>query len=82
MVDLQDLIDARSGWILEQASAISNSGYITGYGARNGESHAFLLTPLSDVPEPRSWFTLTAGFMIRGLAWRRRGPLRATGHSM
>ena len=43
--DLNALIDAGSGWLyLEAATAINNSGDITGTGrVSNGESHAFLL---------------------------------------
>jgi probable HAF family extracellular repeat protein len=45
MRDLNTLIDADSGWLtLYSATAINNSGDITGYGrASSGEGHAFLL---------------------------------------
>jgi probable HAF family extracellular repeat protein len=45
MVDLNDLIPANSGWILESATGINNKGQIVGYG-RIGEKLAlFRLTP-------------------------------------
>jgi probable HAF family extracellular repeat protein len=49
MVDLNSLIDGFSGWILQNALAINDTGQITGDGFINGQQHAFLLTP---VPEP------------------------------
>ena len=45
MFDLNDLIDASSGWQLEAASGINNRGQITGFGTYNGQERAFLLTP-------------------------------------
>jgi probable HAF family extracellular repeat protein len=45
MQDLNDLIPANSGWTLEFAFAINDSGQITGRGSINGQDHAFLLTP-------------------------------------
>jgi probable HAF family extracellular repeat protein len=49
MRDLNDLIPAGSGWLLLGASGINDLGQITGGGTINGQTHAFLLTP---VPEP------------------------------
>jgi probable HAF family extracellular repeat protein len=45
MQDLNALIAASSGWTLEFAFAINDSGQITGTGTINGAEHAFLLTP-------------------------------------
>jgi probable HAF family extracellular repeat protein len=45
MQDLNNLIDANSGWTLLFAYAINDAGQITGSGLINGQSHAFLLTP-------------------------------------
>jgi probable HAF family extracellular repeat protein len=47
MQDLNKLIPADSGWVLINANAINNVGQITGYGAKNGHNHAFLLTPVN-----------------------------------
>jgi probable HAF family extracellular repeat protein len=48
MYDLNNLIPAGSGWVLEEAYAINDSGQIVGYGSVHGQTHAFLLTP----PQP------------------------------
>lgn len=44
--DLNNLIPANSGWVLYEARAINKRGQIVGYGAHNGQVHAFLLSPL------------------------------------
>jgi probable HAF family extracellular repeat protein len=58
LYDLNDLIapGLDTGFTLRAASAINNNGQIVGYGTVNGESHAFLLTPVSSVSvaEPTS----------------------------
>jgi probable HAF family extracellular repeat protein len=53
MTNLNDLIPDGSGWVLESASDINDAGLIVGTGeAPNGETHAFLLTPIpTDAPE-------------------------------
>src|SRR5262249_34637027 len=43
--DLQDVVVEAEGWILEQATGISNTGYIVGTGTYNGDNRAYLLTP-------------------------------------
>ena len=45
LVDLNDRIDADSGWQLLYATAINNKGLIVGYGLFKGEPAGFLLTP-------------------------------------
>jgi hypothetical protein len=50
MVDLNSLIDPSSGWVLLQAIGINDSGQIVGQGQFDGQTRAFLLTP---VPEPK-----------------------------
>jgi probable HAF family extracellular repeat protein len=49
MVDLNTLLPAGTGWVLETARAISDDGLIAGNGTRNGEARAFLLTPPLDL---------------------------------
>ena len=44
MTDLNSQLPAGSGWVLEFATGINDSGQITGYGMINGQRHAFLLT--------------------------------------
>ena len=48
--DLNDLIPARSDWVLDSAEAVNDMGQIVGNGLFKGNHHAFLLTPL---PPPR-----------------------------
>ena len=45
MQDLNTMISGGSGWVLINANAINSVRQITGYGAKNGHNHAFLLTP-------------------------------------
>lgn len=44
MIDLNDLIDPTSGWILARAWDVNNNGQIVGDGFLNGEPRAFRLT--------------------------------------
>jgi probable HAF family extracellular repeat protein len=47
MNDLNSLLETnKSGWVLTDATAISNSGFIVGTGYLNGISHGYLLYPL------------------------------------
>ena len=50
---LQDLIPPRSGWVLETANDINESGQIIGNGKLNGKPRAFLLTPISQSAKPK-----------------------------
>jgi probable HAF family extracellular repeat protein len=45
MQDLNNLIPAQTGWVLQEGAAINDTGQIAGYGTLNGQLHAFLLTP-------------------------------------
>jgi len=49
--DLNGLIPADVGWVLEDAKAINNHGQVVGWGRHAGKKRAFLLTP---VPRLRS----------------------------
>ena len=49
MRDLNDLIPANSGWLLNYAVAINDRGQIVGNGRHNGLLRAFLLTPAAAV---------------------------------
>lgn len=63
MTDLNTVIPANSGWVLQFSSSISDRGQIVGYGVNgSGETHGFLLTPVglaqpgarADVWRPRA----------------------------
>ena len=43
IIDLNDLIDPSSGWVLADARSVSDSNYVTGTGVHNGQAHAYLL---------------------------------------
>jgi len=45
MQDLNKLIPANSGWVLDEASGINDVGQIVGYGEFQGKTRGFLLTP-------------------------------------
>jgi probable HAF family extracellular repeat protein len=45
MQDLNKLIPAGSGWVLDVGNGINGSGQIVGQGVIQGQAHAFLLTP-------------------------------------
>lgn len=67
MVDLNDLI-VNDDWLLLSAADINDHGQIVGQGVINGQTHAYLLTP---VPEPSTF--LLSGVGIMGLLiWRKK----------
>jgi probable HAF family extracellular repeat protein len=49
--DLNSLIPQGSGWILNDARAINDGGYIVGKGTYNGDVRAYLLTPTTSAPD-------------------------------
>jgi len=71
-VDLNDLIDPSSGWILTEALAISDTGWVTGTGQFDPDGTGYLGTYqrgfLMQVPEPATLSLLVVG----GLAVLRR----------
>ena len=44
MADLNSLIPANAGWVLERADGVNDKGQIVGTGLHNGQRRAFLLT--------------------------------------
>jgi probable HAF family extracellular repeat protein len=74
LVDLNSLIPVDSGWYLAAASAINDSGQITGWGLLNGERLSYRLDP---IPEPSTWALLALGCAIFLARQRtRRGLLK------
>lgn len=69
LVDLNSLLPSGSGWHLDLALAINDSGQIVGRGTIGGQQRAFLLSP---VPEPDAWATLIAGLGLLSLVLCRR----------
>jgi probable HAF family extracellular repeat protein len=73
MYNLNSLIPANSGWVLQSAAAINDCGQIVGDGLNpDGLSHAFLLTPNGTeiaLPEPSISTILPA---CAGLLFSRR----------
>ena len=66
MYDLNSLLDpaAPAGWQLTDAAAINDLGQIVGTGDIDGQTHAFLLDPLSNnIPEPAT-LPLSCGALL------------------
>ena len=82
MLRLSDLADnSANGWILQQATAINDSGYIVGFGINpGGFREAYLLKPQKSVPEPSAIALIAVGLVTLGLIpvsnrdrWEPRG---------
>ena len=52
LIDLNTLLPANSGWILQRATGINDSGQIVGYGTHNGVLSGFLMTPTGSTVIP------------------------------
>ena len=72
MQDLNNLIPAGSGWFLNIAGGINDSGQIVGSGTYQGQTQAFLLTP---APEPTGAMSLSA--ILAAVTLLRRRHQRA-----
>lgn len=73
-VDLNDLIDPASGWVLRNAGAVSDTGWIAGWGEFDpdgtGDANAYNRLFLIQIPEPAT-LTLLALAGLAALARRR-----------
>jgi len=70
MLNLNALLPANSGWVLEEAFGINNAGQITGMGLYDGQETAFLMTDPSDIaaiPEPSALLLMAAGIGLIAL---------------
>jgi hypothetical protein len=69
MQDLNNLIPANSGWVLTGAADINDAGQIVGIGFKDGQSKAFLLTPMQPLlmTEPNS----TKAVVVESMAFLR-----------
>lgn len=75
MKDLNRLIDPALGWTLVGAEDINNAGQIVGTGTLNGQTRAYLLTP---VPEADSYAYMAVGLGLVGWMARRRKAARSS----
>jgi probable HAF family extracellular repeat protein len=74
-VDLNTLVDDAAGWTLRSAQAINDRGQIVGYGTVDGQTRAFVLTPVAVIPEPTTVALVGAGVLVLAGAARRRPPV-------
>lgn len=73
MTDLSILPEVlNAGWTDLRANAINDLGQIVGSGKLNGFTQAFLLAPVSAVPEPQTYAMLLVGLGLIGFLGRRR----------
>lgn len=63
MSDLNTLLVNGGDWVLDNALAINDAGQITATGSFNGLQRAFLLTPVSDTPEPATALLIGASLL-------------------
>ncbi len=67
-VDLNDLIDPASGWVLTHANEINNAGQIVGRGVKDDQIRAFLLTPTLAIPAVSEWGSVAMGLLVLAVA--------------
>lgn len=70
MIDLNSLLGASSGWVLQDATGINDLGVIVGNGLFDGQERAFILDTTT-TPERATLALLGAGAVFLGLARKR-----------
>ena len=73
MSDLNSLLVNGAGWNLAEGHSINDAGQIAGLGTFNGQTRAFLLTPLTESPEPATYTLL---FIALALVLRKPASTR------
>jgi len=79
LVDLNTLVDPKSGWVITSANAINDAQQIAAtacYGGVTGDCRAVRLDLISAVPEPDSWAMLAVGLGLAGVLRRTRSAGR------
>ena len=76
-IDLNSYLDASvigQGWVLTIANDINDYGWIVGNATNQltSQTHGFLLTPVSPVPEPQTYAMLLSGLGLLVLARREK----------
>ena len=80
--DLNSVISANSGWVLNQAYGINDEGDIVGSGTYQGQTRAFLIDPVTfnssptSTPEPPTLGMIAIGLVVSALL-RSRAAKRA-----
>lgn len=80
LVDLNTLVDPKSGWVITSANGINDAQQIAAtacYGGVMGDCRAVRLDLISAVPEPEQWATLALGLGLVGALRRVRAGGRA-----
>jgi RHS repeat-associated protein len=70
MIDLNTLIDPLSGWHLDVAYAINDSGYVVGYGHHDGQARAFKMRLPGLLPCDQGQNPVCHGPIVRDLITR------------
>jgi probable HAF family extracellular repeat protein len=82
LIDLNTLIDPKSGWVITDASGINDAQQIAATACRGvglDDCRAVRLDLLAPVPEPENWAMLTLGLGLVGLLKRFRSTGRQPG---
>jgi MYXO-CTERM domain-containing protein len=79
LVDLNTLVDPKSGWVITSANAINDAQQIAAtacFGGVTGDCRAVRLDLISAVPEPDGWAMLAVALGLAGMLRRSRSAGR------